>query len=61
MLLIEILTTKLFRVLSKAPSTAEEVGDSPLFSACFPKNRPKTGNKRLYFHLVLIILNSFFL
>jgi len=32
----------LFRVFSKAPSTAEEVEGALLFSACFQRNKPKT-------------------
>jgi len=50
---------KLFRVFSKAFSTADEVENALLFSACFLKNRPKTSNERLYSHLVLETQNSF--
>jgi len=50
---------KLFRVFSKALSTAEEVEGALLFSACFLKNRAKTGTEHFYFHLVFKTLNSF--
>jgi len=33
----------LFKIFGEAPSTAEEVEGASLFSACFLKNRPKTG------------------
>jgi len=50
---------KLLRIFSKAPSTAGEVENFPQFSACFLKNKPKTGNERLCFQLAFKTLNSF--
>jgi len=50
---------KLFRVFSEAPSTAEKVENSPLFSAFILKNKPKTGKERLCFKLIFNSPNSF--